>query len=471
VLTDKGWREAGELDCGDLLARPRRALGFGDAEPFSPDHARLIGYLIGDGYVGGKTPVTFINVRESLQRDAAALAATLGCDAHVRKPGIETAFSHRKGEKNGVLELARRAGIWGHLAPTKRIPSTFFAADVSAEVVGNLLFGIWESDGWVSREQTGGVRVGFCTTSEQLAHQLHWLLLRFGVGSSVRVYNPKNTRPSIIKGRKVQGKLPCWEVRVSGIDNVERFADAVPMWGPRGQVLTAELANPQLKRHRGSQLGYLPEGVSEPVFAYLRGRGITPQFAAAAVGPGAGDPVGGFKQVLGTSRLRRDRLQRLADAVDSEFLRHVLDEDVWYDRVVFVSEPEWRPIYDIEVGEDHTLVANDVVVHNCASPFRQAEFDITYGKGISREGALLDVGVDLGLIKKSGAWFTYEGEQLGQGRENAKTFLAENLEVMVEISERIRQAAGLAPPPEGAQAANDGTNPVADPDDEPITLD
>src|SRR4051794_3221151 len=84
-----------------------------------------------------------------------------------------------------------------------------------------------------------------------------------------------------------------------------------------------------------------------------------------------------------------------------------------------------------------------VVKNKVAPPFRQAEFDIMYGKGISREGSLLDVGVDLGLIKKAGAWFTYEGEQLGQGRENAKTFLGENLELMIEISERIRQKVGI----------------------------
>ena len=86
-----------------------------------------------------------------------------------------------------------------------------------------------------------------------------------------------------------------------------------------------------------------------------------------------------------------------------------------------------------------------------APPFRQAEFDIMYGKGISREGSLLDIGVDLGIVKKSGAWYTYEGEQLGQGRENAKTFLAENPEVMVEISERIRQQAGIGAEPVGGR--------------------
>ncbi|MEN3358793.1 MAG: recombination protein RecA [Mycobacteriales bacterium] len=122
----------------------------------------------------------------------------------------------------------------------------------------------------------------------------------------------------------------------------------------------------------------------------------------------------------------------------------------------------------VEVVGNRTRVK--VVKNKCASPFRLAEFDITYGKGISREGSLIDVGVDLGLVKKSGAWFTYEGEQLGQGRENAKAFLAENLEVMVEISERVRQAVGLAPPSDAPEEAGAATK-AADADDQPISLD
>ncbi len=85
-----------------------------------------------------------------------------------------------------------------------------------------------------------------------------------------------------------------------------------------------------------------------------------------------------------------------------------------------------------------------VVKNKVAPPFRQAEFDIMYGKGISREGSLLDLGVEMSIIKKSGAWFTYEGEQLGQGRENAKSYLQANPEIMVEVSERVRQQAGLS---------------------------
>ena len=453
VFTEDGWREAGRLEVGDRVARPRRVFGFGDHEPVAPDHARLLGYLIGDGYVGGKTPIQFTNVHESLKDDAARIAASLGCKHY--DYGITRNFSHRKGEKNGVLELARWAGIWGCLAWEKRIPPALFAPEVSAEVVGNLLFGILESDGYVSREQTGGLRAGFTTTSEQLAEQIHWLLLRWDIGSSVRTYDPTGQRPSIVKGRRIQARRPIWEVRISGIENVTRFAEALPTWGPRGQALAQALADPAVAKHRGSQRGYLPCSQTEPVLAHLSSRGVTARFAAEVIGEGAGDPRGGLRQVLGHSRLRRDRLERLADALDDEFIAGVLDEDVWYDKITAVGPLEWRATYDLEVDELNSLVANDVVVHNCAAPFKMAEFDIMYGKGISREGSLLDVGVDLGLIKKSGAWYTYEGEQLGQGREKSKAFLRDNPEVTVEISERIRTGAGLGDSVEDVGAATD----------------
>jgi recombination protein RecA len=88
-----------------------------------------------------------------------------------------------------------------------------------------------------------------------------------------------------------------------------------------------------------------------------------------------------------------------------------------------------------------------VAKNKCAAPFKTCEFDIMYGKGISREGSMLDVAVDLAIVKKSGAWYTYEGEQLGQGRENAKSFLADNLELMIEISEKVRQKVGVGVDP------------------------
>jgi recombination protein RecA len=98
-----------------------------------------------------------------------------------------------------------------------------------------------------------------------------------------------------------------------------------------------------------------------------------------------------------------------------------------------------------------------VVKNKVAPPFRQCEFDIMYGKGISKEGSLIDVGVDLEIVKKSGAWFTYEGDQLGQGRENARQFLAEHVDLRDEIERKVREAVGLTA--------------FTEDDDEPIRID
>jgi recombination protein RecA len=118
----------------------------------------------------------------------------------------------------------------------------------------------------------------------------------------------------------------------------------------------------------------------------------------------------------------------------------------------------------VEVVGNRTRVK--VVKNKVAPPFRQAEFDIMYGRGISREGSLLDIAVDLGIAKKSGAWYTYEGEQLGQGRENAKQFLTDNPELMVEFNDRIRKQSGLDGPIDVADVPlGEGAG-----DDEPLVL-
>ncbi len=102
-----------------------------------------------------------------------------------------------------------------------------------------------------------------------------------------------------------------------------------------------------------------------------------------------------------------------------------------------------------------------VVKNKVAPPFQQAEFDIMYGKGISKEGSLLDVGVDMGIVKKSGAWYTYEGEQLGQGRENVKAYIESNPLLRAELEEKIRAAVGIV--------ENEGEG-FSEDDEEPIYL-
>jgi len=112
----------------------------------------------------------------------------------------------------------------------------------------------------------------------------------------------------------------------------------------------------------------------------------------------------------------------------------------------------------MEVVGNRTRVK--VVKNKCAPPFKQAEFDIMYGTGISREGSVIDLAVNEGIVKKAGAWYTYDGEQLGQGRENAKQFLADNAEIMVEITDRVWKAVMPQPEEEFTPA-----------DDQPISID
>ncbi|MFI5609850.1 recombinase RecA [Amycolatopsis sp. FDAARGOS 1241] len=101
-----------------------------------------------------------------------------------------------------------------------------------------------------------------------------------------------------------------------------------------------------------------------------------------------------------------------------------------------------------------------VVKNKVAPPFKQAEFDILYGQGVSREGSLIDMGVDQGILRKSGAWYTYEGDQLGQGKENARKFLRDNPDIANEIEKRIKEKLGI-----GAQVDAEAVEAVPAPVD------
>ena len=103
-----------------------------------------------------------------------------------------------------------------------------------------------------------------------------------------------------------------------------------------------------------------------------------------------------------------------------------------------------------------------VVKNKVAPPFKQVEFDIMYGQGISKTGELVDLGVKAGIVEKSGSWFSYGDQRIGQGRENAKSFLAENADIAWEIEDKIRAAHGLDfdAPPVAAPSATDSDEDV-----------
>ncbi|NNF65349.1 MAG: recombinase RecA [Acidimicrobiia bacterium] len=117
-----------------------------------------------------------------------------------------------------------------------------------------------------------------------------------------------------------------------------------------------------------------------------------------------------------------------------------------------------RRIEAIKQGTDNVgnRVRAKIVKNKVAPPFRLAEFDIMFGEGISREGSLLDVAVEQGIVQKAGAWYTFDGDQLGQGREKAKMFLRENVEIALTLQARVLEAVGLL------KAADDDEEPSDD---------
>ena len=96
-----------------------------------------------------------------------------------------------------------------------------------------------------------------------------------------------------------------------------------------------------------------------------------------------------------------------------------------------------------------------VVKNKMAPPFKEAEFDIMYGEGISTIGDLVDIGVEAGIVEKSGAWYSFNGERIGQGRENAKSFLKDNPDILATLSQRVREAVGLGKKVETVEAATE----------------
>ena len=122
-----------------------------------------------------------------------------------------------------------------------------------------------------------------------------------------------------------------------------------------------------------------------------------------------------------------------------------------------------RRIGALKVGND--TVGNQtrvkIVKNKVAPPFKTVEFDVMYGEGISKEGSLLDIGIEHGVIQKSGAWFAYGDERIGQGRENAKQFLKENDEVRERILGEVYEKLGLNRPASGPEAELEGVTQMA----------
>lgn len=173
------------------------------------------------------------------------------------------------------------------------------------------------------------------------------------------------------------------------------------------------------------------------------------------------------------ARLMSQALRKLSGAINKSKTTAIFINQIREKVGVMFGNPETTPggralkFYSsvrLEVRRAETLKQGNEMVGNktrlkvvknkVAPPFKQAEVDIMYGEGISREGELLDIGTDLDIIQKSGSWYSYNSERLGQGRENAKQFLKENVEVYQEVKRLIRDHYGMEADEEAVQTNN-----------------
>jgi recombination protein RecA len=177
----------------------------------------------------------------------------------------------------------------------------------------------------------------------------------------------------------------------------------------------------------------------------------------------------GDAQMGSQARLMSQALRKLTSAISKSLTSVIFINQIRHKIGVMFGNPETttggnalkfyasmrldiRRISAIKQG-DETIGSHcrvKVVKNKLAPPFREAEFDIIFGQGISREGDLLDLATDQGLIQKSGAWFSYGGERIGQGRENAKAYLREHPQAAMELDKQLRAAHGMAAPPSDA---------------------
>ena len=410
VMTPAGWREAGELSPGDrvIQAAPHYLSGF--------QWEVLLGGLMGDsalssntnGYAArlrwghGKKQVAYADWKASLFANIPVSRTTNAKEAvfHDFTPLVELAEL-----REAVYIGGRKVLSWDYLKRLTPLSLAIWYMDDG---------GFTErSKGLQERTKLGSGRIEICvqafdTTSQQ--RLVEYLKDDWGIDARL-----------MAKGRHDMATL------VFNVDATRKFMELVAPY------VHPSMEYKLLPHYRGSFN-------VEPVFGEVRMEPLPMPVLSIDRRPAEG--------------MVEHRFDIEVDGTHNYFV----------DGVMVHNSPETTPggralkfyssvrldVRRIESLKDGTDVVGNrvrvkVVKNKVAPPFRQAEFDIMYGEGISKEGSLIDVGVEEGIVKKAGAWYTYEGEQLGQGRENAKKFLKEHGDTADEIYKKVTEKLGLIP--------------------------
>ncbi len=426
IRTPGGWREAGELIAGDrVLISEKKALS-------AQQEQVVLGALMGDGSLSpnrkGRTGVRFRMGHGAKQADyldwKVSLLGNIGCSRTQNEKGAVFADFSPLPELDELREVVYFGGdkkhiTWEHLKAMTLLALAVWYMDDGCFTV--------RSQGLQERTEGGSGRIEICVeamsegsrerivdylrdthgldVSLRLAGERQMAVLQFSTDSSARFQ--EMVAPFVHPSMEYK-LLPCFrgrfDVEPELIEETERLV-ASEILDIHVKPLTRSMKKFDIEVE-GTH-NYFVDGVMVHNSPETTTGGRALKFYASV-------------------RLDIRRIETLKDGTDA-------------------------------VG-NRTRVK--VVKNKVAPPFKQAEFDILYGQGISREGGLIDMGVEHGFVRKAGAWYTYEGDQLGQGKENARNFLKDNPDLANEIEKKIKEKLGVGVRPE-KPTAEPGTDAAA----------
>ncbi|MBW3654715.1 MAG: replicative DNA helicase, partial [Gemmatimonadetes bacterium] len=417
-LTIGGWKPLGEIGVGDHVAVPRTIPISGTGE-MRECEVKLLSYLIGDGGLTGTNPrftnsdprvrddfadavtafggvsvtiedsrgtrtpylsvrrdraVTHAERESALASVAAMMPAERGAGVRVAaEVGVSTASVSNWARGRSVPGAAKRRalaaavgveitadaqldrnplvswldelGLWGKGAAEKSVPAAVFS--LRADLVALFISGLFATDGWATVLASGQAQLGYATVSERLARQVQHLLLRFGVIASLR--------KRMVRYR--EERRPSWQLDITDARSIRTFAREIGIFGKEA-ALDAAVRAVESKRYQTNR-DLVPVGVWARIERAKGGESWSSLARRAGI-------AGRSNIHVGERALSRDRLARLADALNDAKLRSLATSDVYWDEVVSIEPLGLKQVYDLTVPGTHNFVANDVCVHNTA---------------------------------------------------------------------------------------------------------
>ena len=438
IRTPGGWREAGELIAGDRVLISEKKLLSAQQEQI------VLGALMGDGSLSpnrkGRTGVRFRMGHGVKQADylewKVSLLGNIGCSRTQNEKGVVFADFSPLPELDELREVVYFGGdkkhvTWEHLKALTPLALAVWYMDDGCFTV--------RSQGLQERTEGGSGRIEICVEA-------------MSEGSRERIVDYLRDTHGLDVGLRLAGERQMAVLQFS-TDSSARFQEMV------APFVHPSMEYKLLPRFRGRFR-------IEPEFIEESQRLVASEILDIHVKP----PTRSMKkfdiEVEGTHNY-------FVDGV----MVHNSPETTTGGRALKFYASVRLDIRRIETLKDGTDAVGNrtrvkVVKNKVAPPFKQAEFDILYGQGISREGGLIDMGVENGFVRKAGAWYTYEGDQLGQGKENARNFLKDNPDLANEIEKKIKEKLGVGVRPEEPAAEPGADAAVSDPagaDDAPKT--